>query len=75
MIEEMKAMKKQLINCAMAHMNDLKTVDTHQLGQVIDMIKDLSEAIYYCTTAKAMEQQTWEDNKHETNDMKEPKKL
>jgi len=29
-------------------MGDLRCVDTHELGEVIDMIKDMAEAIYYC---------------------------
>lgn len=72
MIEEMKAIKSQLIGCVQGQMGDLKTVDTHELGEVIDMIKDLSEAIYYCTTTKAMEEKTWE-NKVDAAPMKEVK--
>lgn len=30
----------------------LKHLNTHELGEVIDMIKDLSEAIYYCSMIK-----------------------
>lgn len=60
MIEEMESIKAQLINCVQQQIHDLKAVNTHQLGQVIDMIKDLSEAIYYCTTAKAMTDEVWE---------------
>jgi hypothetical protein len=37
-------------------MGDLSSVDTKELGEVIDMIKDLSEAIYYCSIIKAMEE-------------------
>jgi hypothetical protein len=40
----------------MAHMSDLKTVNTQELGEVIDMIKDMEEAIYYCHISKAMEE-------------------
>ena len=35
-------------------MTHLETVDTKELGEAIDMIKDLSEAIYYCTITEAM---------------------
>lgn len=72
MIEEMKAIKAQLISCVQGQMGDLKMVDTHEMGEVIDMIKDLSEAIYYCTTAKAMEEKSWE-NKIDVAPMKEVK--
>jgi hypothetical protein len=34
---------------------NLETVDTCELGEVVDMIKDLAETIYYCTVTEAME--------------------
>jgi hypothetical protein len=34
----------------------MNEVDTKELGEAIDMIKDFSEAIYYCTITKAMEE-------------------
>ena len=37
-------------------MGELKTVDTKELGEVIDMIKDLSETLYYCEIYKQMEE-------------------
>jgi hypothetical protein len=54
-MERLKHIKNTLIDTAMAHMSDLRTVDTHELGEVIDMIKDMEEAIYYCHISKAME--------------------
>ena len=54
-IEEMKTMKTQLMSCVQGQMGDLKNTDAKQLGQAVDMIKDLSEAIYYCTITEAME--------------------
>ena len=30
-------------------------VDTKELGEVVDMVKDLSEALYYCEITKAMQ--------------------
>jgi hypothetical protein len=36
-------------------MTHLDSVDAKELGEAIDMIKDLSEAIYYCTVTEAME--------------------
>ena len=32
---------------------NFKHINTCELGDVIDMIKDLSEAIYYCTLAES----------------------
>ena len=54
-MEQLKHMKETLINCVQSQMSHLDTVDTEELGDVIDMIKDLEEAIYYCTITKAME--------------------
>ena len=31
---------------------NLRHLNAHELGEVIDMIKDLSEAIYYCSMTK-----------------------
>lgn len=53
--EELKSMKEQLVGCIQGQLSNLKNVDTHELGEAIDMVKDLSEAIYYCTIAESME--------------------
>ena len=37
-------------------MNDLINVNTKELGEAIDMIKDLAEAEYYCEVVKAMQE-------------------
>lgn len=34
---------------------NLENVDAKELGEAVDMIKDLSEAVYYCTITKAMQ--------------------
>lgn len=49
-------MKEALVAQVENQMSNLSEVDTHELGEVIDMIKDLEEAIYYCTITKAMEE-------------------
>lgn len=54
-MERMKYMKETLMNCVQGQLGDLSSVDAKELGEVIDMIKDLSEAIYYCTIVKSME--------------------
>ena len=43
------------MNCVQGQLGDLTKVDTHELGEAIDMIKDLSESIYYCTITESME--------------------
>ena len=46
-MEELKSMKKALINCVQSQINgNLKEVDAEELGEAVDMIKDLEEAIY-----------------------------
>lgn len=47
-------MKEILMSCIENQLTHLDTVDTKELGEAIDMVKDLSEAIYYCTITKAM---------------------
>ena len=54
-MERMKMMKETLMNCVQGQLGDLSSVDTKELGEAIDMIKDLSEAIYYCTITESME--------------------
>ena len=56
-------MKEQLISCVQGQMTHLDTVNTEELGDVIDMIKDLSEAVYYCTITEAMEEKEKENGK------------
>lgn len=47
--------KDTLIGLVQGQMTNLQCVDTKELGEVIDMIKDLEEAQYYCTVVEAME--------------------
>lgn len=53
-MERLKSMKNTLMSQIEAQMGNLQCVDTEELGQAIDMIKDLEEAIYYCTIVEAM---------------------
>ena len=56
-MHRLKSMKETLTNCVQAQLADISSADTQELGEAIDMIKDLEEAIYYCTITKAMEEQ------------------
>lgn len=47
-------MKNCLISAAQSQMGNLQDCNAEELGEVIDMIKDLEEAIYYCTITKSM---------------------
>lgn len=46
--------KETLMDEIQSQLGHLDCVDTKELGEAIDMIKDLEEAIYYCTITKAM---------------------
>ena len=51
-MERLKSMKDCLMAQAQSQMGNLHQVDAKELGEVVDMIKDLEEAIYYCTITK-----------------------
>ena len=76
MMKQLENMKETLMSCVMAQMADLKNVDTKELGEAVDMIKDLSEAIYYCTITEAMKgeekQQPQRETHYYTERIKEP---
>ena len=55
-MEELKTIKEQLIGQVQAQMGDLRKVNAHELGAVIDMIKDLAQTEYYCSIVEAMEE-------------------
>lgn len=68
-MENLKSMKQCLIAQAQAQMGNLQQVDAEELGEVIDMIKDIEEAIYYCTITKAMEKSETENPMYYTQRM------
>ena len=55
--EKLKWMKDCLLCTVENQLCHLDEVDTEELGDAIDMIKDLEEAIYYCTVTEAMNKQ------------------
>ena len=64
-MERLKMMKDCLMAQVQAQMGNLDKVDVHELGEAIDMIKDLEEALYYCHIVKAMEEKepnSWEND-------------
>ena len=56
MKKSLESMKETLMCCVQGQMGNLSNVDTQELGAAIDMIKDLEEAIYYCTITEAMKE-------------------
>lgn len=60
-MEDLKKMQDCLIELAEEQIySNLANVDAKELGEVIDMIKDISETIYYHTVTEAMESKDWE---------------
>ena len=55
-MEQLKTIKECLIGVIQSQMSHLDQVDAEELGEVVDMVKDIEEAIYYCTITKAMEE-------------------
>lgn len=60
-MERLKAIKECLIAQVQAQMAHLDCVDTEELGQAVDMLKDLEEALYYASATKAMEEASEEE--------------
>lgn len=56
-----ETIREQLMAQVECQMSNLACVDAHELGEVIDMIKDLEEAKYYCSIAEAMEKASEEE--------------
>ena len=54
MMKRLCEMKNCLINAAQSQMSNLQNCDAEELGEVIDMIKDIEQAIYYCTILKTV---------------------
>ena len=61
-IKRMHCMIEKLSECAKSEMESgIQNVDTCEMGKVVDMMKDLSEAMYYRTLTKAMDESTSEE--------------
>ena len=56
-----ESVREQLMAQVECQMSNLACVDAHELGEVIDMIKDLEEAKYYCSITEAMEKASEEE--------------
>lgn len=53
--KKLEHMKDTLMCAIECEMCNLEAANTAELGEAIDMVKDLSEAIYYATITEAME--------------------
>ena len=62
-MEKLKHMKTKLMEAIEKEINgNLEYANTQELGEAVDMVKDLSEAIYYCTITEAMEDKSQYSN-------------
>ena len=52
--ERLMHIKESLMALAEGQLHCLDKVDAEEYGEVIDMIKDMEEALYYCTITEAM---------------------
>lgn len=66
-MEHLKLIKEQLVSQVESQLGNLKDVHTKELGEVIDMIKDLSEAMYYCQIYKEMEEASEKEETRSSN--------
>ena len=55
-MDRLKNIKETLIGAVQGQLGDIKSVNAEELGEVIDMIKDIEEAMYYCTIVEAMKE-------------------
>ena len=62
-MSQYEMMKQSLMACVQSQMGNLKDVDAKELGEAIDMLKDLEEAMYYCTITEAMKEKGKEKEK------------
>ena len=53
-MHRLKHIQDKLIHCVESQIECLDSVDAEEMGEVIDMIKDIEEAMYYHTITKAM---------------------
>ena len=61
-VKRMYCMTEKLAECAEKQFDaGIENIDTAEMGQVVDMMKDLSEAMYYRELTKAMQEFDAED--------------
>ncbi len=70
-MERLKHVKDTLLCAVESQIGDLAHVDAKELGEVVDMVKDMEEAMYYCSITKAMKEKE-EEEKHSKHHMSTP---
>ena len=67
-MEQLKHIKEAIVNRIADQVNgNLDIVNTKELGEAIDMVKDLAKAIYYCTVTEAMDEKSQEEQYEKYN--------
>ena len=68
-MEQLYQIKAILINSIQDQLSNLAQADTHELGEVIDMIKDISEAMYYCSMVESTRKKGFLNGSGASSDM------
>lgn len=66
--ERLMHVKNCIMSAVESQVCNLQEVDAKELGEAIDMIKDLEEAIYYCTITEAMNSKEKKDSSWKENE-------
>ena len=70
-MDNLKNMKDALIHQVQAQINgNLDKVDAKELGEAVDMIKDLAQTMYYCTIIEAMEENKEREEEYPEDEMR-----
>lgn len=64
-MEQLKNIEQCLVGFVQGQLGDLKKVDAKELGEVIDAIHHLEEAMYYCSIIDAMEKTAEKEEKYQ----------
>lgn len=64
-MKKLKCIRDCLLECVESQMGDLKNVDAGELGEVVDMVKDMEEAMYYHVVRETMEDKAEEEEEYE----------
>ncbi|AXF52496.1 MAG: hypothetical protein [Caudoviricetes sp.] len=64
-MDRLKHVRDALLCCVESQMGDLQNVNAEELGEAVDMVKDMEEAMYYHVVRECMEKKEKEDKEHE----------
>jgi hypothetical protein len=73
MDKRIEYIKEALMCCVENQIKHLDEVDAEELGEAVDMLKDLAELEYYCTVTRAMEDYDEDEESKKHYSMKYPR--